>query len=518
MAVALKRRREREREKERKRKRGPAQEQPPARMTHSAASVSPSAPLMADGRVPLSPSPPPSSSPPSPPTRAPHSPPRRCTTPLTSDHRADRPDERQRVEQAGGFVAPYGGVMRLMGELAVTRALGDAQYRPWLVGEAEYTDWMVFEREGAGREEGDAGDGGVGGTADRPCMQHGVAEGEERGGPEATCPGWSVKGEGGEEREAHETQAAGERSLECRAEGVGARGELGGAMRDVQAGSGSYLVLASDGVFEKMRACEVCDTVRREVRKGEGEGGEDAGEEEGEGAGEEGCKQHQQHSCDERARSNGDGGTQRSLVLHVADTLCSKALRKGSLDNVATVILHLPLTFRGTLASYLAARHASLAPAPAPSLLQEGETDSGAASVPATVCHSSHCYQLVERLPRSPAAARLRALPAAQSESATSHLHAPSAAVTTVPLTNTDSQESHLPALLGLARQRVDVPSLPSSGAVRCEVQHEILRDNTCHPHSDHPETGFLACCPVVFPEKFPLSSSFYSPTVRCPL
>jgi serine/threonine protein phosphatase PrpC len=44
---------------------------------------------------------------------------------LSSDHKASRPDEVQRVEQAGGFVV----YSRLLGELAVSRAMGDISYK-----------------------------------------------------------------------------------------------------------------------------------------------------------------------------------------------------------------------------------------------------------------------------------------------------------------------------------------------------------------------------------------------------
>jgi len=44
---------------------------------------------------------------------------------LTSDHRTDRVDEVDRIRAAGGFIV----FKRVMGELAVTRALGDLDYK-----------------------------------------------------------------------------------------------------------------------------------------------------------------------------------------------------------------------------------------------------------------------------------------------------------------------------------------------------------------------------------------------------
>jgi serine/threonine protein phosphatase PrpC len=44
---------------------------------------------------------------------------------LTRDHHPDRDDERFRVENAGGYVLEWGGVPRVNGQLAVSRAIGD---------------------------------------------------------------------------------------------------------------------------------------------------------------------------------------------------------------------------------------------------------------------------------------------------------------------------------------------------------------------------------------------------------
>lgn len=48
---------------------------------------------------------------------------------LTRDHHPDRDDERVRVETAGGYVLEWGGVPRVNGELAISRAIGDVSFK-----------------------------------------------------------------------------------------------------------------------------------------------------------------------------------------------------------------------------------------------------------------------------------------------------------------------------------------------------------------------------------------------------
>lgn len=48
---------------------------------------------------------------------------------LTKDHSPVREDERSRVEAAGGYVLDSGGVARVNGELAVSRAIGDVKLK-----------------------------------------------------------------------------------------------------------------------------------------------------------------------------------------------------------------------------------------------------------------------------------------------------------------------------------------------------------------------------------------------------
>ena len=51
---------------------------------------------------------------------------------LTSDHRPDRDDERIRVETAGGQVLNWGGVPRVNGQLAISRAIGDVYFKRYV--------------------------------------------------------------------------------------------------------------------------------------------------------------------------------------------------------------------------------------------------------------------------------------------------------------------------------------------------------------------------------------------------
>ncbi|XP_042518279.1 uncharacterized protein LOC122092049 isoform X3 [Macadamia integrifolia] len=62
---------------------------------------------------------------------------------LTRDHHPDREDERSRVEAAGGYVVEWGGVPRVNGELAVSRAIGDVSFKSYgVIPAPEVTDWQ----------------------------------------------------------------------------------------------------------------------------------------------------------------------------------------------------------------------------------------------------------------------------------------------------------------------------------------------------------------------------------------
>ncbi|KAL2467861.1 putative protein phosphatase 2C 11 [Forsythia ovata] len=56
--------------------------------------------------------------------------------PLSIDHKPDRSDERERIEQAGGFII-WAGTWRVGGILAVSRAFGDKLLKPYVVAEPE---------------------------------------------------------------------------------------------------------------------------------------------------------------------------------------------------------------------------------------------------------------------------------------------------------------------------------------------------------------------------------------------
>lgn len=66
---------------------------------------------------------------------------------LTDDHRASRPDERDRIEALrGGLVLNCRGTWRVQGTLAVTRGIGDAHLKPWVVAEPETATVDVDDR------------------------------------------------------------------------------------------------------------------------------------------------------------------------------------------------------------------------------------------------------------------------------------------------------------------------------------------------------------------------------------
>ncbi|KAH1192210.1 putative protein phosphatase 2C 11 [Glycine max] len=56
--------------------------------------------------------------------------------PLSIDHKPDRSNERQRIEQAGGFII-WTGTWRVGGVLAVSRAFGNKLLKPYVVADPE---------------------------------------------------------------------------------------------------------------------------------------------------------------------------------------------------------------------------------------------------------------------------------------------------------------------------------------------------------------------------------------------
>lgn len=65
---------------------------------------------------------------------------------LTSDHRPSREDEREQIEMLGGFVECRHGVWRVLGSLAVSRAIGDQHLKQWVTAEPE-TRIVKLDRE-----------------------------------------------------------------------------------------------------------------------------------------------------------------------------------------------------------------------------------------------------------------------------------------------------------------------------------------------------------------------------------
>ena len=58
--------------------------------------------------------------------------------PLSIDHKPDRPDEKLRVEAAGGRVIDWKG-SRVLGVLSTSRSIGDHYLKPYVITEPEVT-------------------------------------------------------------------------------------------------------------------------------------------------------------------------------------------------------------------------------------------------------------------------------------------------------------------------------------------------------------------------------------------
>ncbi|PSS28538.1 Protein phosphatase 2C 14 [Actinidia chinensis var. chinensis] len=56
---------------------------------------------------------------------------------LTNDHRAGQEDERKRIESKGGYVEMHRGAWRVHGVLSVSRSIGDAHLKDWVLAEPD---------------------------------------------------------------------------------------------------------------------------------------------------------------------------------------------------------------------------------------------------------------------------------------------------------------------------------------------------------------------------------------------
>jgi len=63
----------------------------------------------------------------------------------TSDHKADRPDEIERVVGLGGKVIEIEGLHRVNGILAISRAFGDLDHRPYVCSTPDLSPLMILE-------------------------------------------------------------------------------------------------------------------------------------------------------------------------------------------------------------------------------------------------------------------------------------------------------------------------------------------------------------------------------------
>ncbi|KAF2307056.1 hypothetical protein GH714_024587 [Hevea brasiliensis] len=61
---------------------------------------------------------------------------------LTKDHRAEQEDERKRIENNGGYVEIHRGAWRVHGILSVSRSIGDAHLKDWVLAEP---DTMILQ-------------------------------------------------------------------------------------------------------------------------------------------------------------------------------------------------------------------------------------------------------------------------------------------------------------------------------------------------------------------------------------
>lgn len=64
---------------------------------------------------------------------------------LTVDHRPSRRDEKERIQNTGGYVDCCRGVWRIQGSLAVSRGIGDRDLKKWVIAEPETIRFKISE-------------------------------------------------------------------------------------------------------------------------------------------------------------------------------------------------------------------------------------------------------------------------------------------------------------------------------------------------------------------------------------
>ncbi|KAH7857652.1 hypothetical protein Vadar_015014 [Vaccinium darrowii] len=81
---------------------------------------------------------------------------------LTKDHRAGQVDERKRIESKGGYVEIHRGAWRVHGILSVSRSIGDAHLKDWVLAEpdtktlnlARDMEYLILASDGLWEEVG----------------------------------------------------------------------------------------------------------------------------------------------------------------------------------------------------------------------------------------------------------------------------------------------------------------------------------------------------------------------------
>ena len=66
---------------------------------------------------------------------------------ITVDQTPNRSDERERILNNNGFITNKGGVSRVDGEIAVSRAIGDKNLKQYLISEPEIMNYMINEED-----------------------------------------------------------------------------------------------------------------------------------------------------------------------------------------------------------------------------------------------------------------------------------------------------------------------------------------------------------------------------------